>query len=70
MIVTLRFNLPEEKEELEMAQKGIDYSIALDNIRNHIRSKLKYSELSEAEVKVWEEIQENVYEEIRDLNLS
>jgi uncharacterized protein (UPF0128 family) len=43
----LVFNLPEEREELHFAQKGLDYSLALDEIDNHLRNRLKYETLSD-----------------------
>lgn len=43
----LIFNLPEEREQFHYAQKGIDYAMALDEVDNHLRNRLKYEELSD-----------------------
>lgn len=43
MIATLKFNLPEEKEEFDLALKGMDYSIALHEFdQQTLRSVIKY----------------------------
>jgi hypothetical protein len=54
--------LPEEKEEFETAQKGIDYLIALDEMDNFLRGKLKYSVLTDEEIRIYEEIREKLRE--------
>jgi len=38
----ISFNLPEEREELRLAQKGIDYSIAIEDFSNYLRNLWKY----------------------------
>lgn len=40
----LEFNLPEEREEYEMAVKGVDYHIALSDFDNHLRAIVKYGD--------------------------
>jgi hypothetical protein len=32
----LEFNLPEEREEFETAQKGVDYKLALETVWNQV----------------------------------
>ena len=59
----IEFNLPEEREELQWAMKGIHYSIALDNIDNYLRSKLKYTELTEIQAEIYQEIRDMVNDE-------
>jgi len=34
--VTMEFDLPEEKEEFNLAYKGIDYSVALVRVHNEL----------------------------------
>ena len=36
--------MPEEKEELHYALKGISYSIVIDDLDNWLRSKVKYED--------------------------
>jgi hypothetical protein len=42
--VTMTFNLPEEKVELLIAQQGIDYYCALDELQRYRRQLYKYDE--------------------------
>jgi hypothetical protein len=42
---TIKFNLPEEQEELDTTLKASSYSIALSDIDNLLRSKIKYGGL-------------------------
>ena len=60
MKATLEFNLDEpfERESHQMALKGHLYKIALDEIDNMLRNKIKYEDLPEAE--------ETIYQAIRD----
>lgn len=47
VIATIRFTMPEHQEDLQYAIHGIDYKIALDEMDNYLRARLKYEELSE-----------------------
>lgn len=60
--VIMEFNLPDEAEELKDAQNGTNYSIQLDNFANFLRSKLKYSELTEEQYAIYEEIRSKLWE--------
>ena len=62
MKATLSFNLPEEEAEFELASKARDYAIAIEEIGNFLRHKLKYEELSEVEAKIYNEIREKFFE--------
>lgn len=42
MKVMLEFTLPEELEELRLAQNGSGYCAALADVREALRSKIKY----------------------------
>jgi hypothetical protein len=42
MIAILKFKLPEEREEFELAQNGVGYSIVLEELDNWLRTKTKY----------------------------
>jgi len=63
----LIFNLPEEREEFHYAQKGIDYSIALDEVDNHLRNRLKYEQLSDEVYEALEQVR-NVLQENKPEN--
>jgi phage shock protein A len=57
MKITLAFN-EEERSEALAAMQAMDYRLALDDLDNFLRSKIKYSDLTE-EV-------ENALQEVRD----
>ena len=42
MKATLEFNLPEDKEEFEVASKAMDWTILAWDIDQYIRNRLKY----------------------------
>lgn len=46
MIGILKFKLPEERDEFEVAQKAADYKIALFELDQWLRSRIKYHDLS------------------------
>lgn len=62
MQAILKFNLPEDRDEFILAQRGASYQIALDEIDNHLRSKMKYENLSDAEYHLFEQIRNFVSE--------
>lgn len=56
--VTLEFNLPEEQTEFDDARKGTRTSIILFDMDNYLRSKLKYSELTEEQAEIYQEVRD------------
>ena len=42
MEAILKFNLPEDKEDFEVASKAMDWSILAWDIEQYIRNRLKY----------------------------
>lgn len=58
---TLEFNLPEENEEFDVAVNAMSYRIALADVGDYLREKLKYSDLTEEQYKIYEEINERFY---------
>lgn len=65
----LEFNLSEEKDEFELACKAIEQSIVLDNIRNKIRSYLKYDNDFKSADEALENLQDYFFEQIKDYNI-
>jgi hypothetical protein len=45
MKAILEFNLPEDQDQFEQASKGMDWALAMLDLDNWLRSKLKYEEL-------------------------
>lgn len=62
MKLTLQFNLPEEREEAETALHGMRYRIALSDLDNYLRGKIKYEELSDSDEKIYQEIRSKLRE--------
>jgi hypothetical protein len=62
MKATLEFNLPEEREEFEIALRAGKLQAALSEFENFLRAQLKYGELPEAEYKRVEMIREKYFE--------
>jgi hypothetical protein len=69
MKVTLKF---EDFEEAKHHLNGMNYYCCLWDLKEHLRFKLKYEELSEDEYRVIEEIQTRFFEilEGNDVNLN
>jgi hypothetical protein len=44
---TLTFTLPEEADDLDLARKGSDWRIVVEDMDAHLRSRLKYEDLPE-----------------------
>mgnify|MGYP000613203036 CR=1 FL=1 len=63
MEAILKFNLPEDKEEFDVASKGMDWALLAWDIDQMIRSLLKYHP---EEYKTGEQALEHIKEELRD----
>lgn len=63
MKAILEFNLPEDREDFETTFRGIDYKIALQEIRNAFRAKEKYEEHQET---TWSNAHELFWETLRE----
>lgn len=57
----LEFQLPEEQEDFETAQKGWHYRIIIEELDNYLRSKIKYSELTEEQHAIYDEIRSELW---------
>lgn len=66
MRVILEFNLPEEREEYLMATQAGEMSCALSDIKNYIRSRLKYEDPGSEATKDLEHIRELITDRVRD----
>jgi len=66
MKATLEFNLPEDKEDYEMTINASKYYLALWHIKQELRSKLKYAELSEQEYEIYEKVSNKFNEILED----
>ena len=50
-----------ETEQAELSYKGPQFSLAVQDFRDHLRNKIKYGQHSEETHKALEEIQEDFY---------
>jgi hypothetical protein len=50
-----------ETEQAELSYKGPQFASAVEDFRNHLRSKIKYGQHSEETHKALEDIQEDFY---------
>ena len=55
MKIILEFN-DDEIKQAEQAYRGADYAMAIEDFRNLLREKIKYSDLTEEQAKVYAHI--------------
>jgi len=66
---TLTFNLPEEQIEFETAVNAYKYRGIISELDTFLRNKLKYSELTDEEYKVYDTVRQQLWNEINNENL-
>lgn len=72
MLITKYYFLPEDNFEHQMSENGRNFWMALDDIRDHLRSKVKYDDsLSEEQYVAYEKMYETFFEilEANNVNL-
>lgn len=71
MKAILEFNLPEDQEALQDAQKGSDWKFAVDDLFNYLRNETKHADHSDEEYAVFDKVREKMAEilEERDLRI-
>jgi hypothetical protein len=69
MKAILEFNLPEEKEELKLAQNGITYYCKLEEIMNYFRNEIKYNSdnYNSKQLTLLEQCKQKVYDIAGDI---
>ena len=71
MKAILKFNLPEEQEEFEIANKGWKFRLALSTYDQHLRNKLKYDDsLTNEQHKVYDELRTKLWEILQEEQLT
>ena len=70
MEAILKFNLPEDKEEFDVASKGMDWSLVAWYIDQLLRDKLKYGKLLPNTTAELEEIRDTLNEMLADRGLT
>ena len=61
MKAILEFELPLETEDFNVHSDAFHYLFTLKDLDNHLRSKLKYETLTEAEYKVYQEVRDKLH---------
>ena len=71
-ILKFDFNDPDDKREHERMLKSMDMHLALWDISQELRSKVKYApdSMSEDEYKAWEQAQEMFYRIINEYTIN
>ena len=69
MKVTIEFNLPDEEYEYRNSVKANEMYNALRDMKNSLRNTLKYGELSGAEYKTMESIQDKFFEILNEYEI-
>ena len=69
MKAILEFNLPEEEEQFQSANKGMDWALTVWDIDQLLRKKLKYEEHVHDTRKTLEEIRKTVNEIVTERGL-
>ncbi len=66
-VATLKFSLPEERSEYNIAVKGIDYYSVLWELSQELRNRRKYGEVAET---TWDEVEELFWKTLSDANVT
>lgn len=65
----LKFNLPEEREDFEVALNGSTYKVILNTIDTELRNKLKYEEVAQKEAEIYEYVRRMINDLESEYNL-
>ena len=68
--VTVKVFGREHRQELYWCERGRDWFCAAWDMSNWLRGRLDHDDLSEAEVEVYDKVQEMLYECVRDNGVS
>ena len=70
MKVTIEFNLPEEEEQFNAANKGMDWALLAWDVDQLLRNKLKYGKLFPNTRETLEEIRNTLNEMLANRGLN
>lgn len=70
MKATLKFKLPEDQHEFDLARRARNYYLVLYNLDNHLRNTMKWQELSEEKYKALEETRDKLTGLLHEYNLT
>jgi hypothetical protein len=67
---TLTFTLPEEADDLDLARKGSDWRIVVEDMDGYLRGRLKHEDLPPDADKALDEARQRLYEFVAERGLS
>lgn len=68
--VTMSFNLPDEREEYLQASQGTDAHLVLWDLDQWLRSKIKYTELSDVEEQCFDATRKHLHDLLTERNVT
>lgn len=66
----LEFKLPEESEDFELAQQGLQWKCVVSELLDFLRSEVKYKDHTAEEYAMLDLIRDRIWEDLKDRNLS
>ena len=70
MTATLTFQLPEEADDLDLARKGSDWRIVVEDLDAYLRGRLKHEDLAPDADKALDEARQRLHEFVAERGLS
>ena len=70
MEATLKFNLPEEQSECDIAFHAMDFALAIQDLDNELRGWLKYGHKFKNADEALEKIRDVLHESLKDNGVS
>jgi hypothetical protein len=70
MKANLEFNLPEESEAFRTAINGWKYKLILSYLNEHLRSKIKWEEMSDETMNALQDIRNEIFSRLSEDNLT
>lgn len=69
MKAELTFDLPEEREEFEMAANGWKLYMAISTFDNWLRGKIKHEDLTDEQYEIYDKIRQQLWDELSAENI-
>ena len=66
----LEFNLPEDKEDFELAQQACEWKMLVCDLVDFLRDHTKHKDHSAEEYAIFDLVWDRISEELKDRNLS
>jgi len=70
MKVTVTYDFPDDEYKFKMSMLGRDLALAVVDLDNYLRDKLKHEKLTSEQDKIYEEIRTQLHEKLAEYNLN